>query len=286
MRALKGREASAGRRASPRSSRRTTHAGAGRRERLHHALDRLRIDLTRHAEKRAQAREPARAVRGARREGALLRDRGLRPVHVRLRRRRQDSLPGHGKFNIDANYDAVRLFGADALPRHADLVRDEEGEPHRLLRLGEIRPGKRRLSPGADDRRGAAARAYRRLQDFYSPSSIARRFPWTGGRNVVRMVDLQSLHEEGLCDRPQGRDRRRRRPSPILRRSAVPAGQARVARRGAGGDRRVRGELFQRAAKRSWREGVVPIHLPQAAAAPGHAQAPYLRRSRAQSFQP
>ena len=46
------------------------------------------FDLARYAEERPQAREPTRAVRRAGREGALLRDRRLRPVHVRLRRRR------------------------------------------------------------------------------------------------------------------------------------------------------------------------------------------------------
>ena len=64
------------------------HARAGRRERLHPAEHRLRVDHALHADQRAQAREPARDLRLAGREGALLRHHGVRPVHVRLRRRR------------------------------------------------------------------------------------------------------------------------------------------------------------------------------------------------------
>ncbi len=44
-------------------------------KRLHHALDRVRVDFARHAEKRPQAREPARPVRRAGGEGAFLRHR-------------------------------------------------------------------------------------------------------------------------------------------------------------------------------------------------------------------
>ena len=72
------------------------HAGARRRKRLHHALDRLRVDLARHAEERPQAREPAGPVRRAGREGAFLRDRRVRPLHVRLRRRRHRHVSGDG----------------------------------------------------------------------------------------------------------------------------------------------------------------------------------------------
>ena len=36
------------------------HAGACRRERLYHAVDRLRVDLARDAQERAQARQPPR----------------------------------------------------------------------------------------------------------------------------------------------------------------------------------------------------------------------------------
>ena len=47
----------------------------------------------------------------------------------------------------------LRLFGAHALSGHAHLVRDEEGRADRLLRLGQVRPGQRGLSAGADVRR-------------------------------------------------------------------------------------------------------------------------------------
>ena len=65
------------------------------------------------------------------------------------------------KFNVDAELRRLRLFGAHALSRHAHLVRDEEGEPDRLVRLDDVRPGPRGLSSGADVRRTnfASARA-------------------------------------------------------------------------------------------------------------------------------
>ena len=64
----------------------------------------------------------------------------------------------------------LRLFGADALPRHADLVRDEEGQPHRLLRLDDVRPGPCRLPPGADVGRRIAHRTRRALMKISIPA--------------------------------------------------------------------------------------------------------------------
>jgi radical SAM superfamily enzyme YgiQ (UPF0313 family) len=178
-----------------------------------------------------------------------------------------------------------RLFGAYPISRHAHLVRDEEGEPHRLLRLGEIRPGERRLSAGKDDRRRAQARAHRRLQDILRAWLDRPPLPVVGRAQRDRMVGLQHVHEEGLCDRPEGDDRRTHFRARSGAGAAAPAGQARMARRGAGGYRRVRGELFQRAAKRSSarRRGADP---PAAGGGGSRSRAGAITRNRAQSFQP
>ena len=133
------------------------HARARRRERLHHAEHRLRVDLARHADERAQAREPPRDLRRPRREGPLVRHHGVRPVHVRLRRRRPLGVRGDRAVQHRGRLRCLRVLGPHALSGHADLVRDEEGRPHRLLRLGEVRSGQRRLSARPDVRRRAPA---------------------------------------------------------------------------------------------------------------------------------
>ena len=165
MRALKGRgiQLAGGRHLEARAGR--PHARAGRRQRLHLAEHRLRVDHALDADERAQAREPARDLRVAGREGPLLRHHGVRPVHVRLRRRRPLGVRADRAVQHRRRLRCLRLFGPHALSGHAHLVRDEEGRPHRLLRLDEVRPGQRRLSPGADVRRRAPARPDRGLRD-------------------------------------------------------------------------------------------------------------------------
>ena len=142
------------------------HARTRRRKRLHAAEHRLRVDLARHAQERAQARQPAGDLRRAGGEGALLRHHGVRPVHVRLRRRRHLGVRRHRRFQHRRRLRRLRLFDADALPRHADLVRDEEGKPHRFLRLDDVRPGPRGLPAGADVGRRTAHRPKPRLRKF------------------------------------------------------------------------------------------------------------------------
>ena len=83
-------------------------------------------------------------------EGALLRDHGVRLVHVWLRRRRSLGFRRNRRLQHQRQLRCLCLFGAYALSGHAHLVRDEEGEPHRFLRLVDVRSGPRRLSPGAD----------------------------------------------------------------------------------------------------------------------------------------
>ena len=52
----------------------------------------------------------------------------------------------------------VRLFGADALSGHADVVPDGQGWQHRVLRLGQVRPGPHRLPAAGHDHRAVARR--------------------------------------------------------------------------------------------------------------------------------
>ncbi len=54
---------------------------------------------------------------------------------------------------------------------------------------------------------------------FYSASSIARRFPYRGGRNVVEWSIYNMFMRKGVGNRPKGMRSPRRRRSPISRRS-------------------------------------------------------------------
>ena len=142
------------------------------------------FDLARYAQKRAQARQPPGHFRQACGEGALLRHHGIRPVHVRLRRRRRIGVRRDGEIQHRCELRCLRLFDADTISRHAHLVRDEEGKPHRVLRLDIVRSGPRGLSAGADVGRRIASRAGRGLRaNFYSMGSIASRFPLLDSRN-------------------------------------------------------------------------------------------------------
>ena len=116
------------------------------------------VDLAFDAAERPQACQPAGNLRRAGREGAFLRDHGVRLVHVRLRRRRYFGFRQYCRLQYQRRLRRLRLFRAHPLPRHAHLVRNEAGEPHRLVRLDDVRPGPRRLPAGAD---GAGRTAYR-----------------------------------------------------------------------------------------------------------------------------
>ena len=77
-----------------------------------------------------------------------------------------ETFRGDGPVQHRGGLRRLRLLGAHALSRHADLVRAEEGRPHRLLRLGEVRPGSRRLPAGPDVRGRIAPRAHLGLRDL------------------------------------------------------------------------------------------------------------------------
>ena len=143
------------------------------------------FDLTRHAEERAQAREPARAVRRAGREGAFLRDRRVRPVHVRLRRRRPNTFQETARFNIEANYDAVAYSVLTPYPGTLtwyEMRRQTASSPStgRNTIRGTSSTGRSKMT-GEELRLGHIG-AYK---TFYSASSIARRFPYGGGTHMV-----------------------------------------------------------------------------------------------------
>ena len=142
------------------------------------------------------------------------------------------------RFNIEANYDAVAYSVLTPYP--GTLTWYEMKKANRIVSFdwekydqGNVvyRPAK---MTGEELRLGHIE-AYK---TFYSASSIARRFPLAGRSQRRRVVDLQHVHEEGIGDRPQGQDRRPDAGAGSCARPADPAREARMARRGAGGDRR------------------------------------------------
>ncbi len=68
------------------------------------------------------------------------------------------------EFQHQGGLRRLRLFGADPLSGHADLVRDEEGETHRLLRLDNVRSGPCGLQAGENAAGRIAHRPRPRLQ--------------------------------------------------------------------------------------------------------------------------
>ena len=69
------------------------------------------------AQKRAQACQPAGHLRRSGREGALLRDHGVRPVHVRLRRRRHLGVRRNRRISTSTpNYDACAYSALTPYP--------------------------------------------------------------------------------------------------------------------------------------------------------------------------
>ena len=109
-------------------------------------------------EERAQARQPAGNLRRLGGEGPFLRHHGVRPVHVRLRRRRTSVFDETVRFNLDADYDACAYSVLTPYPGTLTWYEMRKDEPHRLLRLDQIRPGPRGLSAGADVARRTASR--------------------------------------------------------------------------------------------------------------------------------
>jgi len=88
---------------------------------------------------------------------------GVRPVHVRLRRRRYVGFRRDGRLQHQGGIRRLRLFGAHPLPRDAHLVRYEAEQSYRLVRLDDVRPGPCRLSPRADGGGRTARRPRPRL---------------------------------------------------------------------------------------------------------------------------
>ena len=129
-----------------------------------------------------------------------------------------DTFQETARFNIEANYDAVAYSVLTPYP--GTLTWYEMKKANRIVSFDweKYDQAQRRLPPGEDDRRRAAARPYRSLQDVLLALLDRAALPLDGRAQRGRMVDLQHVHEEGLGDRPQGRDRRRRRRSRISRR--------------------------------------------------------------------
>ena len=185
-----------------------------------------------------------------------------------------DTFQDTARFNIDANYDAVAYSVLTPYP--GTLTWYEMKKANRIVSFdwekydqGNVvyRPAK---MTGEELRLGHID-AYK---TFYSRLLDRTALPLEGRAQRGRMVDLQHVHEEGLGDRPQGEDRRPDGRAGSCTGAAAPAGQARVARRGAGGDRRVGGELFERAAKRAAARRRRADPPAAGGRAPGHAQVP------------
>ena len=83
---------------------------------------------------------------------------GIRPVHLRLRQRRTVGVRGDREVQHRCRLRHVRVLGADAVSGHIDVVSDGQGEQHRVVRLGQVRPDAHRLSAPGHDHRAAARR--------------------------------------------------------------------------------------------------------------------------------
>jgi len=111
-------------------------------------------------------------------------------------------------------------FRAHTLPRHSDLVRNEAGEPHRLVRLDDVDQGHVRLSPGnrleGDELRSSRPRYTEILFDrsdrqplpLARPNAIARNgrstMPSCAGRRALENIDRSRLRlaaRNGRCRR-------------------------------------------------------------------------------------
>ena len=110
---------------------------------------------------------------------------------------------------------------------------------------------------------------------FYSASSIARRFPWKGGRNVVEWSIYNMFMKKGSAT-----DRKDTIAVPTAEPDLAPIPPLLPVKRewrdavleAIGVSEESYSTAHRSAPRRP--DGVTPIHLPQAAAAPGHAQVP------------
>jgi radical SAM superfamily enzyme YgiQ (UPF0313 family) len=181
-----------------------------------------------------------------------------------------DTFQETARFNIEANYDAVAYSVLTPYPgtltwyemKKADRIVSFDWEKYDQANV-VYRPAK---MSGEELRLGHIG-AYK---TFYAPGSIARRFPWKGGRNVVEWSIYNMFMKKGSAT-----DRKEKiaDPTPEPQLAPVPP-------------------LLP--VKREWRDAVLeaidaseanysdahrsapvrPLHLPQPLAAAGHAQVP------------
>jgi radical SAM superfamily enzyme YgiQ (UPF0313 family) len=179
------------------------------------------------------------------------------------------------KFNIDANYDAVAYSVLTPYP--GTLTWYEMKKANRIVSYdwekydqGNVvyRPEK---MTGEELRLGHIE-AYK---TFYSASSIARRFPWKGGRNVVEWSVYNMFMKKGSAT-----DRKLAIAEPTAEPDLAPVPPLLPVKREwrdaileAIGGTEANYSTAHRSAPR--REAVAPVNLPpQPVAAPGHAQVP------------
>ena len=185
-----------------------------------------------------------------------------------------DTFQETARFNIEANYDAVAYSVLTPYPgtltwyemKKANRIVSFDWEKYDQANV-VYRPAK---MTGEDLRLGHIG-AYK---TFYSASSIARRFPWKGGRNVVEWSIYNMFMKKGSAT-----DRKDKiadaTPEPELA-PIPPLLPVKREWRDAVLEAIGVSEESYSTAHRSApvRDPVVPIHLPATAAAPGHAQVP------------
>jgi radical SAM superfamily enzyme YgiQ (UPF0313 family) len=185
-----------------------------------------------------------------------------------------DSFQDTAKFNIEANYDAVAYSVLTPYPgtltwyemKKADRIVSYDWEKYDQANV-VYRP--ERMT--GEELRLGHIEAYK---TFYSASSIARRFPWKGGRNVVEWSVYNMFMKKGSAT-----DRKHAiaEPTPVPELAPVPPllpvkREWRDAVLEAIGKSESDYSSTQRSAPR--RESA-PLHLPtQPVAAPGHAAVP------------
>jgi len=185
-----------------------------------------------------------------------------------------DTFQETARFNIEANYDAVAYSVLTPYP--GTLTWYEMKKANRIVSFdwekydqGNVvyRPAKM----SGEELRLGHIDAYK---TFYAPGSIARRFPWAGGRNIIEWSVYNLFMKKGSAT-----DRKDKIAEATAEPDLAPVPPLLPVKREwrdavleAIGVSEESYSNTQRSAPR--REGVVPIHLPQAAAAPGHAQVP------------
>ena len=186
----------------------------------------------------------------------------------------KDTFQDTARFNIEANYDAVAYSVLTPYP--GTLTWYEMKKANRIVSFDweKYDQGNVVYTPAqmtGEELRLGHIDAYK---TFYSASSIARRFPWSGGRNVVEWSIYNMFMKKGSAT-----DRKDKIAAPTAEPDLAPVPPLLPVKRewrdavleaiGAS-------EGSYSSAHRSApvRDAVVPIHLPQVAAAPGHAQTP------------